>query len=261
MDHDNKTTRSEAREILMDAHIWDDAHGEPPAHAIETVAFALAARDEQFAALKAERDALRRSLNFNTPTTNFERRQREAFNLLCRIANHDWLDDPTELRRALDGYVEEARAFSIDLRRDMSESGCSYDKPGDVCLHHSPALAKALRKRDALRDAAKSGLRYDAITKDFDEKLAAIRAERDALRAERDAMSELLETERSNGAAFSDMISEAEVILERGCYLVKLMHENDPAEPVADNGATVWDAALVDWAHWADQAMKLRSKL
>lgn len=83
----------------------------------------LTAAYEAHDAVVKERDELRRTLNFNTPTLNFETRQREAFNLLCRIANHDWLDDPTELRRALDGFVEEARALSIDSRRDMSRTG------------------------------------------------------------------------------------------------------------------------------------------
>lgn len=46
----------------------------------------------------------------------------------------------------------------------------------------------------------------------------------------------------------------AEMLLERGIQLVLMMHENDPREPVADNGMTVWDAALVDWARWADMA-------
>lgn len=76
-----------------------------------------------------------------------------------------------------------------------------------------------------------------------------------------DKLAEILEAERRNGDALSDLHAKIEVALERGCYLVKLMHENDPTEPVADNGATVWDAELVDWAHWADQAMALRGTL
>ena len=49
---------------------------------------------------------------------------------------------------------------------------------------------------------------------------------------------------------------ELERLLERGVELVTMMHENDPTEPVADNGMTVWDSALVEWARWADMTSK-----
>ena len=68
----------------------------------------------------AERDNLRQTIQYSSTTLNFERRHREAFNLLCRIAAHDWPDNPTELRRALYGFVEEARDLSIDPKRDVT---------------------------------------------------------------------------------------------------------------------------------------------
>ena len=36
----------------------------------------------------AERDNLRQTIQYSSTTLNFERRHREAFNLLCRIAAH-----------------------------------------------------------------------------------------------------------------------------------------------------------------------------
>jgi hypothetical protein len=68
----------------------------------------------ELARVKAERDGLRQALQFSAPTSRFERQIRAAWNLLCRFGSYDWLDDPTVLRRALDGFVEEARDMTLD---------------------------------------------------------------------------------------------------------------------------------------------------
>lgn len=63
-------------------------------------------------------NSLRRALQLTTPTIKFELKIREAWNLLCRFAHYDWLDEPTELRRALDLFVEEARELTLQPGRD-----------------------------------------------------------------------------------------------------------------------------------------------
>lgn len=70
-----------------------------------------------------ERDELRFALSLTTPTINQSRRQQD---LLRRIAEHDWLDDPTELRRALDRYVEEAQEITKSIKMRAENEALAY---------------------------------------------------------------------------------------------------------------------------------------
>ena len=49
-------------------------------------------------------------------------------------------------------------------------------------------------------------------------------------------------------------LARLEQLLARGVEIVIAMHENNPNEAVADNGMTVWEACLTDWARWTDEA-------
>ena len=42
--------------------------------------------------------------------------------------------------------------------------------------------------------------------------------------------------------------------MQGGIEIAVAMHQNDPSEPIADNGLTVWDAILSDTARWGDRA-------
>lgn len=56
----------------------------------------------------------------------------------------------------------ERSCTAMDLKiRSLSvheTCGCSYDQPGDVCLHHSPKLVDVEAERCELRDACKAAM-------------------------------------------------------------------------------------------------------
>ena len=57
---------------------------------------------------------------------------------------------------------------------------CSYDREGDVCLHHSPALVAVTAERDSVRDRAEAA---EASARAANEKLRALGADLQALGA------------------------------------------------------------------------------
>ena len=105
-------------------------------------------------AAEKERDGLRAALQITTPTARFEGRIGVAWTLLARIARHDWLDDPTEVRRTLDGFVEEARDLTInpgdDPTAEYVDSLTAAERARDSALSQ---LAEAKGENATLRRA------------------------------------------------------------------------------------------------------------
>ena len=56
-------------------------------------------------------------------------------------------------------------------------------------------------------------------------------------------------------------LARLEQLLARGVEIVIAMNENNWNEAVADNGMTVWDVCLTDWAQWADEASAILRQL
>jgi hypothetical protein len=50
----------------------------------------------------------------------------------------------------------DALSAKVDTLSPHGTCACSYDAPGDVCAHHSPALTAALAEIDRLREALKT---------------------------------------------------------------------------------------------------------
>jgi hypothetical protein len=100
------------------ADVIDVLHASTEYSIFSTAADLLEALSSALAQAEKERDGLRAALQITTPTARFEGRVGVAWTLLARIARHDWLDDPTEVRRALDGFVEEARDLTISPADD-----------------------------------------------------------------------------------------------------------------------------------------------
>ena len=90
--------------------------GIPMPHITDTGLIAQLTRERN--ALREANADLRRSLSLDSPTLRFGWNINKAWSLLVRIAQHDWLDDPAVMRSALDDYVNEARALTLDPKVD-----------------------------------------------------------------------------------------------------------------------------------------------
>jgi hypothetical protein len=64
----------------------------------------------------------------------------------------DAADEIERMRKELDDVVEASDAKLASLAPHGS-CGCSYDRPGDVCMHHSPQLSEARARVRDLEEA------------------------------------------------------------------------------------------------------------
>ena len=109
-----------------------------------------AVRDACAAALRAladERDALQKNIK-----NYVEAARREHDRHVAEIAKLEAECDA--LRKERDAARESEEALEAKLKALAPHTcGCSYDKPDDLCLHHSPQLAAALAQVAELREA------------------------------------------------------------------------------------------------------------